>query len=121
MEVHAANPGVTTVSLGGKELNYRDKYLVNGVPSITGTLGSGGCTAFFESTTGTLTLQDYDGGTITAGGVGAADINIKLIGTNKITEIASGQRIGIRNSSNGGDINITAENTASLTIDLTSR
>ena len=124
MQVHAANPGVETVTLGGKQLNYSDRYLVNGVPSKTGTLGSGGCTAFFDhdhdSTTSSLTLQDYDGGTIETGGVNAADINIELVGTNKITGTDSDQVFGIRNSSPGGDINITSVNDASLTIKLTS-
>lgn len=120
MEVHGANNGVEIVKMDGKELNDRDKYLVNGVPSITGTLGSGGCTAFFESTTGTLTLQNYNGGMIQAGGAGLLDINIKLVGTNKITKIGSGKLWGIRNTSAGGDINITSVNNASLTIELTS-
>jgi len=118
LPVSAANPGVNVITVNGnQELNNVYKYLVNGVRSETGTLGSGGCTASFDSTTGTLTLQDYNGSVVYAIIDGTNDLNIKLIGSNTITESAT-DSVGIYNQE--GDINITAEDTASLTVNVTS-
>ena len=69
--------------------------------------------AHLDVTTGTLTLWNYNGGTITnGGGGGAKDITVVLKGHNTITN-------GSLKDDTGGDITITAESAATLTITCT--
>ena len=63
----AANPPATSVTINDVSLNSMYPYLVSGANSASGTLGTGGCTAYFDATTGTLTLQGYTGKGIAAG------------------------------------------------------
>lgn len=110
--VKAGEPA-TTVSINGETLNNEYKYLVNGVKAENGTLGSGGCTAQFDSNTGVLTLNGYSGaGIITGKG---EDLTIKLMGNNKITENNTYQAYGISMSLNGV-LTITSDSEANLTI-----
>ena len=66
-----------------------------------------GYNAYYNPTTGTLTLDGYDGGSITAGGTDA-DITVVLKGTNTIN--------GILVNSRGGDITITSDSSGTLSI-----
>lgn len=63
--------------------------------------------AYYNPSTGTLTLDGYDGGSITAGGTDA-DITVVLKGTNTIN--------GNLVNSRGGDITITSESGGTLSI-----
>ena len=71
--------------------------------------------AKYDPSTGVLELKNYVGGPIAIGGAVEADITIKLVGDNVIT--SSGQ-FGIVNH-HGGDITITADSNATLTINVT--
>lgn len=75
--------------------------------------------AHYDSATGTLTLNGYEGGRITLGGASYRDLTIKLIGNNTVT-VGSGA--GIVANSTGCNITITADNGSSgkLTITATS-
>ena len=113
LPVYAANPPATDVSVytteGNQTLDSMYPYLVNGKKAKTGTLGSGGCTAYFDHTTGILTLQNHSGGSIVKGSLGGKkDLTVKLVGTNALTS-------ALQNIS-GGDLIITAEDTATLSI-----
>ena len=68
---------------------------------------STGYNAYYNPTTGTLTLDGYSGGSITAGGTDA-DITVVLKGTNTIN--------GNLDNSRGGDITITSDSGGTLTI-----
>ena len=67
-----------------------------------------GYNAYYNPTTGTLTLDGYNGGSITAGGVKCSDITVVLKGTNTIN--------GSLTSDVGGDIAITSESGGTLSI-----
>lgn len=113
--VKAAEPA-STVSINGETLTDKYKYLVDGVKAENGTLGSGGCTAQFDSDTGVLTLNGYSGkGIIGLGG----NLTIKLIGNNKITENNTYQAYGIYSNSDSATT-ITSDSEANLTINVTS-
>ena len=58
MSLTAFADTATSVHVGGVELNSSTPYLVNGVASASGTLGTDGCTAYFND--GTLTLNNAD-------------------------------------------------------------
>lgn len=64
--------------------------------------------AAYDETTGVLTLQDYKGGSIIAGGATTANITIKLVGDNFVT--------GSVSSDMGGDITITSDSSGTLSI-----
>ena len=64
--------------------------------------------AYYNPTTGILTLQNYNGGSIVAGGATTANITIKLVGNNTVT--------GSVSSDMGGDITITSDSSGTLTI-----
>ena len=109
--VHAAP--ATSVNVGGETLNADFPYLVAGVASASGTLGSDGCTAHFAD--GVLTLHDYSGGGITAG---SGVIEIVLMGENVATDDRdSGNAFGIYSNgsviiSGTGELEITATATS---------
>lgn len=113
--VNAGEPAAR-VNINGEELNDQYRYLVNGVRAENGTLGIGGCTAQFESNTGVLALNEYNGRGIK--GLGG-NLTIKLIGNNKITENNTYQAYGVYSDSNS-TITITADSEANLTINVTS-
>ena len=106
-----------TVDINGQELDDEYKYLVNGVKAKNGMLGSGGCTAQFDSDTSVLTLSGYSGGGIQIRQ--GHDFTIKLIGNNKITEDHSSQAWGIDKEGNGA-LTITSDSEANLTINVSS-
>lgn len=63
----AANAPAATVRVNGNvTLNGDKPYLLNGKAAETGVLGSDGCTAFYDVSSGTLTLKGYNGGRISA-------------------------------------------------------
>ena len=68
---------------------------------------STGYNAYYNPTTGTLTLNGYNGGSIEAGGTNA-DITVVLKGTNTIN--------GNLVNSRGGDITITSDSSGTLSI-----
>ena len=86
-------------------------YLVNGEPAHSGNLGEGGCTAYFDVATATLTLKNYNGGSIYIPDALNNNINIKLIGENTIT---TNMQAGI--SSQNGIITITSSEGGKLSI-----
>lgn len=69
----AAN--ATAVTVDGASLNASTPYLAGGVASSTGTLGEGGCTAYFDAASGVLTLKGLNTtGTVRSSG----DLEIAL-------------------------------------------
>ena len=64
--------------------------------------------AAYDPDTGILTLQNYNGGSIVAGGATTANITIKLLGNNTVT--------GSVSSDMGGDITITSDSGGTLSI-----
>ena len=126
--IMAANPLATRVrlNLGSKDatgvfLSASQPYLVNGAASASGTLNGTTCRAWFNAATGTLTLQNYDGGMIEQSSLGGGpfDITIKLVGNNTVTvQDNANTAYGIYNKS-GGDTTITSDATATLTINVT--
>ena len=111
-ETLGSNPPAENVILytseGGQTLNATYPYLVNDESSVSGTLNGTTCTAYFEA--GTLTLWNYDGGDILhyAFGLDRRDLTIELKGNNTVDG-----RIFLEG---GGDLTITAETAASLTV-----
>ncbi|MEG2176603.1 MAG: carboxypeptidase-like regulatory domain-containing protein, partial [Oscillibacter sp.] len=84
----AAN--ATTVILVTQTLNGTNSYLVNGAAADSGTLGTGGCTAYFDATTGTLALKDA---TLSGSDYGiycpSGDLTILLEGSNTASASSS--------------------------------
>ena len=70
-----------------------------------------GYNAYYNPTTGTLTLDGYNGGSITAGGVKCSDITVVLKGTNTIN--------GSLENAVGGDITVTSSDGGTLSISKT--
>ena len=70
----------TAVLIGGSvTLDAATPYLVNGAAAASGTLGSGGCTAYLNTATDTLNLRNYNGGGIqVAAASGRTDLTIAL-------------------------------------------
>ena len=115
MLAQAANPVVSGVTVNSDQrLNAQYPYLVDGVRAQSGALGEEGCTASFDDSTGTLTLWDYDGGNIYAAQDVKRDLHIKLVGASNDIFIDN-VSFGISNTG-GGDISITAEDTAKLRV-----
>ena len=87
----------------------RKLYFKNGdsADKFTGTATD--YNAAYDPDTGTLTLKNYSGKEISAGGVNPADITVVLIGTNTIND-------GSIISDMGGDITITSDSGGTLTI-----
>ena len=117
----AGIPDPTAVSVdGGKFFQASSKlYYKNGNGSDTFTGTPSDYNAHYDPNTGTLTLQGYEGGSITLGGAIQRDLTIKLIGDNKIT--VNGDS-GIVVTSRECNITITADSgdSGKLTIDVTS-
>ena len=74
--------------------------------SFSGTLTD--FNAAYDPDTGILTLQNYNGGSIVAGGATTANITIKLLGNNTVT--------GSVSSDMGGNITITSDSSGELSI-----
>ena len=89
-------------------------YLVNGESANSGTLGEDGCTAFFDTSSATLTLNGYSGGSIYVSDATNNDITVKLIGTNTITTT---MQSGIQTQN--GTLTVTSESSGSLTVNVT--
>ncbi|MFY9121363.1 MAG: hypothetical protein WAO57_13675, partial [Syntrophomonadaceae bacterium] len=105
----AASSVTLTTSEGDQTLDSQYPYLVNNEKETSGPLNGTTCTAYFDSTTGTLTLHSYNGGEIESGTLGGAqDLTVKLMGTNNID--------GSLQNESGGDILITADSAATLSI-----
>jgi len=105
----------------GQVLYSLAPYLVNGVASAgPATLGSGGCTAHFNHTTGVLTLQGYNGGAIRDHALAEKEETvIKLIGSNTITaDYTTSTAYGIVGFFNY--YTITADSAATLNINVSS-
>ena len=117
----AGYPSPTAVSVdSGKGFAAPSQlYYKNGDDSDNFTGTSSDYNAHYDSATGTLTLWNYDGGSITLGGAVPRDLTIKLIGNNKIT--VNGAE-GIVVTSQGSNITITADSgsNGNLTINVTS-
>lgn len=82
-------------------LNADTPYYVNGVASGKGSLGKDGCTAYYDTKTGTLYVQKYRGGSITS------DSDLTIL-------VKSGDENILRNDFNTGiyvkgDLTITGE------------
>ena len=72
---------------------------------------STGYNAYYNPTTGTLTLNGYNGGSITVGGT-KSKITVVLVGDNTITN-------GSLTSAGGGDITVTSDSSGTLSISKT--
>ena len=90
-------------------LDASTPFLVNGEASASGTLGTSGCTAYFDDATDTLTLNGYEGGSLLFDG----DITVKLIGTNTIN-CTNQHNYCLKSAS--GNIVITSDAASSLVI-----
>ena len=117
----AASPSPASVLVdGGKEFAAPSQlYYKNGNEKNNFNGNAGDYNAAYDEGTGTLTLWNYDGGSITLGGAVPRDLTIKLIGNNKIT--VNGAE-GIVVTSQGSNITITADSgsNGNLTINVTS-
>ena len=107
-----SHPAAEAVLVDGKYFGKPGKlYYKNNDTAETFTGTATDYNAAYDETTGVLTLQDYDGGSIIAGGATTADITIKLIGNNTVT--------GSVSSDMGGDITITSDSSGTLSISKT--
>lgn len=117
----AGNPCPTSVSVdGGKGFAAPSKlHYKNGDTADSFSGSDTDYNAHYDPNTGTLTLQGYEGGSITLGGAEQKDLTIKLIGDNSITVNGAD---GIVATSRECNITITADSGSSgkLTIDVTS-
>lgn len=116
----ASYPDAASVNIDGNKPFASPSMLhfKNGDPTGNFSGSATDYNAAYDPNTGTLTLQGYEGGSITLGGAAAYDLTIKLIGDNKIT--VNGYN-GITTAGNGGNITITADSgsNGTLTIDVT--
>ena len=101
---------------GDKKLDSSKPYLVNGEPAASGNLEDTNCTAYFNSSTGVLTLKGYSGGSISTIFETTPDLIIKLIGSNVITTSYGN---GIYNGESG-NIYITSDSDATLEVNSSS-
>lgn len=85
-------------------------YLVNGAAAASGTLGSDGCTAYYNESTGTLYLNGFNGGAISVYGSNNKKLTIDLTGTNHASTLDNG-------SGNGCIFEITSSTNGKLIID----
>lgn len=101
-------PAANMVSVdGGKEFGEPGcYYFKNGASACS--KNSSGSNAAYNPTTGTLTLNGYNGGSITAGDTGAK-VTVDLVGDNYIN---NGSLVG----SYGSDITVTSSSGGTLTI-----
>ena len=114
-------PYPDSVSVNGSiSFSSSNLYYKNGETACSAD--STGCNAAYDPTTGTLTLNGYDGGKITLGGDIQRDLTIKLIGNNKITVngaegiVATAYECNITitaESGSNGNLTIEVENKAS--------
>ena len=106
----AGIPDASNVFVNGNINFYNPTrlYYKNGDSDKNFTGTSTNFNAAYDPTTGTLTLQDYKGGSIIAGGATTANITIKLVGDNSVT--------GSVSSDMGGDITITSDSSGTLSI-----
>ncbi len=113
----AGNPDPASVFVNGSiSFSLSNRYYKNGESVCSND--PTGYNAYYEPSTGTLTLDGYDGGQIKLGGDIQRDLTIKLIGDNKI---AVNGDVGIVVNSYECNITITAESGSNgkLTIDVT--
>ena len=106
----AASVDPASVYVNNHPFSSTNLYYKNGASDVTND--SENYNAYYDPTTNTLTLNNYSGDCIAIGGGVQGDVNILLIGNNVIT---TADQMAISNT-NGGGIYITAEETASLTI-----
>lgn len=101
-------PAANVVSVdNGKTFAAGRLYFRNGEDGCSSN--STDYNAYYDPTTGTLTLKNYNGKRIAVGGALRADITVKLVGTNTING-------GVLESSVGGDITITSDSKGTLSI-----
>ena len=101
-------PAANVVSVdGGKTFTTGRLYFRNGEDDCSSN--STDYNAYYDPTTGTLTLKNYNGKGISVGGALHANITVKLVGTNTING-------GVLESSVGGDITITSDSKGTLSI-----
>ena len=101
-------PAANVVSVdNGKNFAAGKLYFRNGEEDCSSD--STNFNAYYEPTTGTLTLNGYNGKGISVGGALHANITVKLVGTNTING-------GVLESSVGGDITITSDSKGTLSI-----
>lgn len=104
-----SHPAAEAVLVDGKYFGKPGKlYYKNNDTAETFTGTATDYNAAYDETTGVLTLQDYKGGSIIAGGATTANITIKLVGDNFVT--------GSVSSDMGGDITITSDSSGTLSI-----
>lgn len=102
-------PSANDVSVDGIK-NFSEPgyyYFRNGESKCSNN--SAGYNAYYDPTTGTLTLRDYNGAGIVAGGTLRTNITVVLIGENTINN-------GTLESSVGGDITVTSSRGGTLSI-----
>ena len=110
-------PGPTYVSVdGGKSFTADKLYFRNGETQCSAD--SANYNAHYDPTTGTLTLNGYNGGAIVLGEAVQGDLTIKLMGNNTIHSTTS--RHGVAGSTASDSITITADSGSNgkLTIDV---
>ena len=101
-------PAANVVSVdNGKTFAAGRLYFRNGEDDCSSN--STDYNAYYDPTTGTLTLKNYNGKRISVGGALHANITVKLVGTNTING-------GVLESSVGGDITITSDSKGTLSI-----
>ena len=101
-----------SIVLGDIGLNNTNGfYLVNGAAATSGTLGEGGCTAYYDMDAGTLHLNNYTGTTVSVANTGNNHkLTIDLAGTNTVAWINGNDRSGTTfeiTSTAGGTLNVS--------------
>ena len=100
---------------GGKDFTADKLYFRNGETECSAV--SANYNAHYDPTTGTLTLNGYNGGAIVLGGAEQGDLTIKLMGNNTIHSTTS--QHGVAGNTASGSITITADSSSdTLTIDV---
>ncbi len=110
-------PGPTYVSVnGGTDFKADKLYFRNGETQCSANPAN--YNAHYDPTTGTLTLDGYNGGAIELGEAVQGDLTIKLMGNNTIHSTTS--RHGVAGSTASSSITITADSSSNgkLTIDV---
>ena len=110
LTANAATIEPTSVYVNNHSFTSTNLYYKNGAGDVTND--SENYNAYYDPTTNTLTLNNYNGDCIAIGGAVTGDIKILLIGDNYIT---TEDQSAISNI-NGGGIYITSEGAASLTV-----
>jgi len=114
---YATNPIATSVRVDNGFLNAATPYFYKTEVKATGTFDGEDCTAWFDASTGTLHLWNYDGDYIADRGKYVEDLTIVLKGNNYIKRItANSSNINTGILISGGNLTVTSTTGGALSI-----